>query len=77
MPDRVAVVINAKGWYITYWARIFIQFFFLIVQVALQLSRDFVVYFEEYSSCGGRVIDEFMLQHDAVEVTHGPYQDFC
>ena len=50
---------------------------FLAIQVTLQLSRDFVVYFEEYSSCGGRVIDEFMLQHDAVEVTHGPYQDFC
>ena len=50
----------------------------ITVQVALQLSRDFVVYFEEYSICGGGVIDEFVLQHGVVELAHEHFhQDFC
>ena len=42
--------------------------------MALQQSKDFVINFEEYSSC---VIDVF-VQRGIAEVAHGAFhQDFC
>ena len=53
----------------------FVQFF-LAVQAASHLETLWFN-FEEYSSCGGCAIDEFVLQRGVVEVAHEAFHQDC